>query len=41
MTEPNWAKLKFDPIDFQSISYYSAPKSDKDRPKSLDEIDPK
>ncbi len=41
MTEPNWAKLKFDPIDFQSISYYSAPKSDEDRPKSLDEIDPK
>ena len=41
MTEPNWAKLKFDPIDFQSISYYSAPKSDKDRPKSLDEVDPK
>ena len=29
------------PIDFQAISYYSAPKSDADRPKSLDEIDPK
>merc|ERR1712054_516179 len=30
-----------DPIDFQAISYYSAPKRDEDRPKSLDEVDPK
>src|SRR5581483_2621467 len=28
-------------VDFQSIIYYSAPKSQKDRPKSLDEVDPK
>lgn len=28
-------------IDYQDITYYSAPKSDKDRPKSLDEVDPK
>ncbi|NND60527.1 MAG: Fe-S cluster assembly protein SufB [Gammaproteobacteria bacterium] len=41
MTEPDWAHLQHKPIDYQSISYYSAPKSDKDRPKSLDEVDPK
>lgn len=41
MTPPNWAHLKIDPIDFQAISYFSAPKSDKDRPQSLDEVDPK
>ena len=37
---PNWAKLRIDPIDFQAISYYAAPKSSADRPKSLDEVDP-
>ena len=41
MKQPNWAQVKYAPIDFQAISYYSAPKSDADRPKSLDEIDPK
>ena len=41
MTQPDWAHLKIDPIDFQAISYFSAPKSDKDRPQSLDEVDPK
>ena len=40
MQEPVWAHVKYTPIDYQSISYYSAPKSDADRPKSLDEIDP-
>jgi len=40
MTEPNWQQLQIEPIDYQTISYYSAPKSDKDKPKSLDEIDP-
>ena len=39
MTEPNWANVKFNPIDYQSISYYSAPK--KRSAGSLDEIDPK
>ncbi len=39
--EPNWAKLNIDPIDYQAISYYSAPKTSKDGPKSLDEVDPK
>ncbi len=40
MPMPNWAHLDIDPIDFQAISYYSAPKSNKDSPKSLDEVDP-
>ncbi|MGH8628127.1 MAG: Fe-S cluster assembly protein SufB [Gammaproteobacteria bacterium] len=41
MAEPKWAKVHHTPIDYQGISYYSAPKSDKDAPKSLDEVDPK
>ncbi len=41
MREPNWAHVSYPPIDLQAISYYSAPKSDKDRPQSLDEVDPK
>ncbi len=41
MREPHWAKVHHAPIDYQEITYYSAPKSDKDRPKSLDEVDPK
>ncbi|MGZ8215305.1 MAG: Fe-S cluster assembly protein SufB, partial [Methylosarcina sp.] len=40
MKTPEWAFVKFDPIDYQAISYYSAPKRKEDRPKSLDEIDP-
>ncbi len=39
MKEPQWANVKYPPIDYDSIVYYSAPKT-KDRPKSLDEIDP-
>ncbi|MEY4375993.1 MAG: hypothetical protein RJB26_543, partial [Pseudomonadota bacterium] len=41
MKEPNWAYVKYPPIDFQAISYFSAPKQNKDGPKSLDEVDPK
>ncbi len=41
MDLPDWAYLRMSPIDFQAISYYSAPKSMKDKPKSLDEVDPK
>jgi Fe-S cluster assembly protein SufB len=41
MEDPDWAKLKREPIDYQAISYYSAPKSKADGPKSLDEVDPK
>lgn len=40
MTEPEWAHVKYDDIDFQSVSYYSAPKSMDEKPKSLDEVDP-
>jgi len=40
MEEPDWALVDYPKIDFQSISYYSAPKSMKDKPKSLDEVDP-
>ncbi|HLU18730.1 MAG TPA: Fe-S cluster assembly protein SufB [Pusillimonas sp.] len=40
MTPPEWAAVKFPPIDFQDIVYYSAPKSKADGPKSLDEVDP-
>ena len=38
--KPNWAKLDIPNIDFQDYYYYSSPKSLKDKPKSLDEIDP-
>ncbi len=41
MREPRWARLRYEPIDYQGISYYSAPKPKGDAPKSLDEVDPK
>ncbi len=41
MQEPHWAHVRFAPIDYQAISYYSAPKGKKDCPKSLAEVDPK
>ena len=41
MESPDWAKVSFPPIDFQAISYYSAPKAMEDKPQSLDEVDPK
>ena len=41
MTPPEWARLRIEPIDFQALSYYSAPKSMANAPKSLDEVDPK
>lgn len=40
MPEPEWAKLEIDPIDYQDLYYYAAPKNNN-RPKSLDEVDPK
>ena len=40
MKEPTWANVKYPAIDYQNIIYYSAPKSKKDGPKSLDEVDP-
>ncbi len=39
--EPNWQKPKYPKIDYQDLYYYSAPKTAKDKPKSLDEVDPK
>ena len=41
MREPRWAHVRFEAIDYQAISYYSAPKVDANAPKSLDEVDPK
>ncbi|HTL49474.1 MAG TPA: Fe-S cluster assembly protein SufB [Steroidobacteraceae bacterium] len=41
MALPTWAHVHYPPIDFQAISYYSAPKQRKDGPKSLAEVDPK
>ncbi len=41
MDEPTWAHVTYTPTDYQSISYYSAPKAKNDGPKSLDEVDPK
>lgn len=40
MEEPDWAHVDYPKIDFQAISYFSAPKSMKDKPQSLDEVDP-
>ncbi len=40
MPTPKWAKVHYPEIDYQAIIYYSAPKSSKDGPKSLDEVDP-
>ncbi len=37
MVEPTWANIRYEPIDYQSISYFSAPKKG---PASLDEVDP-
>ncbi|MEM9171881.1 MAG: Fe-S cluster assembly protein SufB [Pseudomonadota bacterium] len=41
MPEPDWAHIEHPPIDYNAISYFSAPKKDSDKPQSLDEVDPK
>ena len=41
MSVPKWAKAEIDEIDFQDLYYYSSPKDFKEKPKSLDEVDPK
>jgi Fe-S cluster assembly protein SufB len=41
MREPHWGHLRYQPIDYEAISYYSAPKQKTDGPKSLSEVDPK
>ena len=40
MTEPDWSTARYPKNDYQDIIYYSAPKSLKDRPKSLADVDP-
>ena len=40
MEYPKWPNVTYPPIDYQDITYYSAPKSKDDAPKSLDEVDP-
>jgi Fe-S cluster assembly protein SufB len=40
LQEPDWASVEHPPIDYQAISYFSAPKKKGDGPKSLDEVDP-
>ncbi len=40
LEEPAWAHVHYPEVDFQDMYYYAAPKSDKGRPKSLDEVDP-
>ena len=39
MEEPTWAAVKYEPVDYQDLFYYAAPKQ-KEGPKSLDEVDP-
>ncbi len=39
LTEPTWQNFEYEPIDYQGITYYAAPKSQKDGPQSLDEVD--
>ncbi len=41
MREPHWSHVHYPSIDYQAISYYSAPKAKTDGPKSLEEVDPK
>src|SRR5882672_4573180 len=41
MSAPTWQFVKYPKIDFQDITYYSAPKQKTDGPKSLEEVDPK
>jgi Fe-S cluster assembly protein SufB len=40
MPEPDWAKVKHPPIDYQDAYYYAAPKSMDDMPETLDDVDP-
>jgi len=40
MEEPAWSSVRYPAIDYQSIVYYSAPKSRKDGPQSLADVDP-
>jgi Fe-S cluster assembly protein SufB len=41
MREPHWGQLRYTPIDYNAISYYSAPRQAANAPKSLADVDPK
>ena len=41
LKEPNWQKPKYPKIDYQNLYYYSAPKSSSEKPKNLNDLDPK
>ena len=41
MKEPEWAMVDYPKIDYQDIYYYASPKSMAEKPKSLDDVDPK
>ncbi|KAF0675035.1 Fe-S cluster assembly protein SufB [Profundibacterium mesophilum] len=41
MDEPDWSMLRYDAVDYQEQYYYAKPKSMAEKPKSLDEVDPK
>ena len=41
LTEPDWAMVDYPKIDFQNQYYYARPKSMEEKPKSLDDVDPK
>lgn len=40
MTEPHWPNFTYNPIDYNAISYYTAPKKKTENPQTLDEVDP-
>lgn len=40
MPHPEWSSVHYPPVDYQALSYYSAPKKPENAPKSLDEVDP-
>ncbi len=40
MKEPHWARADYKPINYEDLYYYAAPKSVKEKPKSLDDLDP-
>lgn len=40
MSEPDWANISYPPINYQKMSYYSAPASLNEGPKSLEDVDP-
>ena len=40
MSAPEWAKVHYPPIEYNSITYFAAPKTNANAPKSLEEVDP-